>query len=85
MPDSSQAQTEQASVTSQSDRAHSAFGLPAVSLGPMQPPVSLEFLNFLANLSVSLFVPSGFVREINLMEYLFLGFSYLLNFLHVCR
>ncbi|MBA0747414.1 hypothetical protein Gogos_004328 [Gossypium gossypioides] len=40
MPDSSQAQTEQASMTSQSDRAHSAFGLPAaVSLGPMQPPV----------------------------------------------
>ncbi|XP_017633356.1 ubiquitin-like domain-containing protein CIP73 isoform X7 [Gossypium arboreum] len=40
MPDSSQAQTEQASMTSQSDRAHSAFGLPAaVSLGPMHPPV----------------------------------------------
>ncbi|MBA0868792.1 hypothetical protein Goshw_018868, partial [Gossypium schwendimanii] len=40
MPDSSQAQTEQASTTSQSDRAHSAFGLPAaVSLGSMQPPV----------------------------------------------
>ncbi|KAA3476839.1 large proline-rich protein bag6-like isoform X1 [Gossypium australe] len=40
MPDSSQAQTEQASMTSQSDRAHSAFGLPAsVSLGPLQPPV----------------------------------------------
>ncbi|XP_052488134.1 ubiquitin-like domain-containing protein CIP73 isoform X5 [Gossypium raimondii] len=40
MPDSSQAQTELASMTSQSDRAHSAFGLPAaVSLGSMQPPV----------------------------------------------
>ncbi|XVF47978.1 hypothetical protein PTKIN_Ptkin03bG0153300 [Pterospermum kingtungense] len=40
MPDSSQAQTEQASIRSQSDRAHSAFGLPAaVSLGPLQPPV----------------------------------------------
>ncbi|XVF34504.1 hypothetical protein REPUB_Repub18cG0064300 [Reevesia pubescens] len=40
MPDSSQAQTEQASMRSQSDRAHSAFGLPAaVSLGPLQPPV----------------------------------------------
>ncbi|KAG8491695.1 hypothetical protein CXB51_015138 [Gossypium anomalum] len=40
MPDSAQAQTEQASMTSQSDRAHSAFGIPAaVSLGPMQPPV----------------------------------------------
>ncbi|XP_022732230.1 uncharacterized protein LOC111286494 isoform X2 [Durio zibethinus] len=39
MPDSSQAQTEQASM-SQSDRAHSAFGLPAaVSLGSLQPPV----------------------------------------------
>ncbi|KAL4298417.1 hypothetical protein GQ457_12G024410 [Hibiscus cannabinus] len=40
MPDSSQVQTEQASRTNQSDRAHSAFGLPAVvSLGPLQPPV----------------------------------------------
>ncbi|OMO80350.1 putative scythe/bat3 [Corchorus olitorius] len=40
IPDSSQAQTEQASMRSQSDRAHSAFGLPAaVSLGPLQPPV----------------------------------------------
>ncbi|XWS70781.1 hypothetical protein CRYUN_Cryun03dG0078600 [Craigia yunnanensis] len=38
--DSSQAQTEQASMRSLSDRAHSAFGLPAaVSLGPLQPPV----------------------------------------------
>lgn len=40
MPDSSQAQTEQGSMRSQSDRAHSAFGLPAaVSLGSLQPPV----------------------------------------------
>ncbi|EOY31278.1 Ubiquitin-like superfamily protein, putative isoform 5 [Theobroma cacao] len=40
MPDSSQAQTEQASMRGQSDRVHSAFGLPAaVSLGPLQPPV----------------------------------------------
>ncbi|XVE98458.1 hypothetical protein REPUB_Repub03eG0108500 [Reevesia pubescens] len=40
MPDSSQFQTEQANMRSQSDRAHSAFGLPAaVSLGPVQPPV----------------------------------------------
>ncbi|KAK8602081.1 hypothetical protein V6N13_058259 [Hibiscus sabdariffa] len=40
MPDSSQVQTEQVSRTSQSDRARSAFGLPAVvSLGPLQPPV----------------------------------------------
>lgn len=47
MPDSSQVQTEQASLRSQSDRAHGAFGLPAaVSLGPLQPPVSLEFLSF---------------------------------------
>ncbi|KAK8515527.1 hypothetical protein V6N12_075567 [Hibiscus sabdariffa] len=37
---SSQGQTEQASRRNQSDRAHTAFGLPAaVSLGPMQPPV----------------------------------------------
>ena len=47
LPDSSQAQTEQASMRSQSDRAHSAFGLPAaVSLGPLPPPVSLEFLSY---------------------------------------
>ncbi|XVE71560.1 hypothetical protein DITRI_Ditri10aG0161100 [Diplodiscus trichospermus] len=40
MSDSSQAQTEQASTRGQSERAHSAFGLPAaVSLGPLQPPV----------------------------------------------
>ncbi|GMJ07258.1 hypothetical protein HRI_004394900 [Hibiscus trionum] len=40
MPESSQVQIEQASRESQSDRAHSAFGLPAaVSLGTLQPPV----------------------------------------------
>ncbi|XP_021275844.1 large proline-rich protein bag6-B isoform X2 [Herrania umbratica] len=40
MLDSSQGQTEQASMRGQSDRVHSAFGLPAaVSLGPLQPPV----------------------------------------------
>ncbi|XP_022755237.1 uncharacterized protein LOC111303330 isoform X2 [Durio zibethinus] len=40
MQDSSQVQTEQVSMRSQSDRAQSAFGLPAaVSLGPLQPPV----------------------------------------------
>ncbi|KAK8619982.1 hypothetical protein V6N13_066473 [Hibiscus sabdariffa] len=38
--ESSQGQTEQASMRNQSDGAHTAFGLPAaVSLGPMQPPV----------------------------------------------
>ncbi|GMI84250.1 hypothetical protein like AT5G25270 [Hibiscus trionum] len=38
--ESPEGQTEQASMRNQSDRAHTAFGLPAaVSLGPMQPPV----------------------------------------------
>lgn len=47
IPESSQGQTEQTSMRNQSDREHTAFGLPAaVSLGPMQPPVSLEFLTF---------------------------------------
>ncbi|KAB2050095.1 hypothetical protein ES319_A13G222500v1 [Gossypium barbadense] len=40
IPESSQGQTEQTSMRNQSDREHTAFGLPAaVSLGPMQPPV----------------------------------------------
>ncbi|KAK8637759.1 hypothetical protein V6N13_136219 [Hibiscus sabdariffa] len=40
IPESSHGQTEQATMRNQSDRAHTAFGLPAaVSLGPMQPPV----------------------------------------------
>ncbi|KAK8695234.1 hypothetical protein V6N13_000402 [Hibiscus sabdariffa] len=40
MLDSSEVQTEQAGMTSQSDRARNAFGLPAaVSMGPLQPPV----------------------------------------------
>ncbi|KAK8597916.1 hypothetical protein V6N13_095310 [Hibiscus sabdariffa] len=40
MPDSSEVQSEQAGMTSQSDRARNAFGLPAaISMGPLQPPV----------------------------------------------
>ncbi|XP_038993785.1 ubiquitin-like domain-containing protein CIP73 [Hibiscus syriacus] len=40
IPEPSQGQTEQSTMRNQSDRAHTAFGLPAaVSLGPMQPPV----------------------------------------------
>ncbi|MBA0873918.1 hypothetical protein Goshw_009165, partial [Gossypium schwendimanii] len=40
IPESSLGQTEQTSMRNQSDREHTAFGLPAaVSLGPMQPPV----------------------------------------------
>ncbi|KAE8729534.1 Ubiquitin-like superfamily protein, putative isoform 8 [Hibiscus syriacus] len=47
--ESSQGQTEQASMRNQSDRLHTAFGLPAaVSLGPTQPPVIPDSLSTLS-------------------------------------
>lgn len=43
-PDSTQQQAEQAGTRVQLNRTQSAFGIPtAGSLGPLQPPVSLEF------------------------------------------
>ncbi|GMI97628.1 hypothetical protein like AT5G25270 [Hibiscus trionum] len=49
MPDSSQVQTEQAGITSQSDRARSAFGFPAaVPMGLLQPPVIPDSLDTLS-------------------------------------
>lgn len=42
--DSTQLQPEQAGIRSQPDGSRSTFGLPtAISLGPLQPPVSLKF------------------------------------------